>query len=172
MFINKWSIFPVNQKIKHKSIPEQSSKTSHKRKQKLILPKLQLSLIFTSIIIFILASVIYFATVNIVFLKLNHLGIELGLKPNSSFFKELSSLESITAKIYGITVFVGLLTSFFIGLKLSHKVAGSIYCFNKHIKNVCNGKTNEDVRFRKNDYLLELQDNFNLLMEKYRNLQK
>lgn len=141
---------------------------SYKRKQILVIPKMQLTLIAASIGIFIFSSVIFFATLNIVFMKMHMLGINLGYAPDSQYFSEIKELEAVTSKIYGLTVLLGILITYFGGLKLSHKIAGPIYYLNKQIKSICNNENMNGVKFRKGDFLLELQDNFNLLMKKFR----
>lgn len=151
----------------------QNKDNSHfKRKKKLILPRLQLSLVMAALVVFILTSVVFFATVQIVFLRLQQLGLEAGLVQGSQFFTDLSNLENLTAVIYGATILVSILAIFWGGIRLSHKVAGPIFYLNRHIIQVCNGETNKNISFRKGDYIADLEQSFNMLMERYRKLEK
>lgn len=149
------------------TIPEQ---VQFKRKKKLILPKLQLTLIMAALLVFIAASVVFFATLQIVFLKLNQIALQAGLVEGSNFFLELKGLENVTASVYGITILISIIFIFVGGIRLSHKVAGPIYYLNRHINRVTDGETLEGVTFRKGDFLLDLCDSFNKLMEQHREL--
>jgi methyl-accepting chemotaxis protein len=143
---------------------------SFRRRKILIIPKLQLSLVMAALIVFILAAVIFFATVNVVFLKLREIGLSAGLTPESVFFTDLKSLEDATAMVYGITVLVGIVTLYIGGLKLSHRVAGPIYVLNRHIQQVTAGETFSDLRLRKDDFMQDVQASFNQLLKQYREL--
>ena len=160
----------MNPPIKH--IPEQNSAITYKRKQFLILPKLQLSLIFASVLVFLFSSMIYFAALNFVFMKLHQIGTNMDINTNSVYFTEIKELENLSTKIYGFTVLFGLIATYFGGLRLSHKIAGPIYYLNKQIRSICSNESTDGVHFRKGDFLIELQESFNLLMKKYRELKK
>jgi hypothetical protein len=146
------------------------SEPEFKRRKTLILPKLQLSLVKAALVLFIAAAVIFYATINIVFKRLEEIAIAAGLDQNHPFFAELSSLENVTATVYGITVLLSIITIYVGGLRLSHRIAGPIYVLNRHIERICRGETSEDLKFRKDDFMLDVKDNFNKLMKKYREL--
>jgi hypothetical protein len=141
-----------------------------KRSKTLIIPQLQLSLVMGALLIFIAAAVIFFATANIVFMKIEELAFTAGLDKNQIFMTDLKSLENTTAIIYGITVLTGITIIFLGGLRLSHRVAGPIYVLNRQIESFCRGELPTDLKFRKGDFLIDIQDNFNKLMIRYRDL--
>ncbi len=151
---------------------QSQSAPKFKRRKTLILPRLQLSLIMAALIVFIIAAGIFFGTISIVFLKLQQIAINTGLEANHALFLELKSLENITATVYGLTVVVAIFILFVGGLRLSHRVAGPIYVLNRQIVRFINRENPPDLRFRKDDFMDDLQDNFNRLMSDYKKLQE
>ncbi|OGF45056.1 MAG: hypothetical protein A2231_00655 [Candidatus Firestonebacteria bacterium RIFOXYA2_FULL_40_8] len=90
------------------------------------------------------------------------------------FSYALSMSQKVTDNIYRFYVillfsFVGItLLNIFLGVFLSHKIAGPIYAFEMRIKNITNGDISNFVDLRKGDMLRDFETSFNEMMHAVR----
>src|SRR3989339_2035814 len=90
------------------------------------------------------------------------------------FYYALSMSQKVTDNIYRFYVlllcsFVGMtLLNIFLGVFLSHKIAGPIYAFEMRIKNITNGDISTFVDLRKGDMLRDFEISFNEMMHALR----
>lgn len=55
--------------------------------------------------------------------------------------------------------------TFFISIFLSHRIAGPLYKLRKALADVARGNLDQKIVFRKNDHFMELQDQFNDMVQ-------
>ncbi|OGF50346.1 MAG: hypothetical protein A2044_01020, partial [Candidatus Firestonebacteria bacterium GWA2_43_8] len=90
------------------------------------------------------------------------------------FYYALSMSQKVTDNIYRFYVlllcsFVGMtLLNIFLGVFLSHKIAGPIYAFEMRIKNITNGDVSNFVDLRQGDMLRDFETSFNEMMHAIR----
>ncbi|OGF45533.1 MAG: hypothetical protein A2452_10205 [Candidatus Firestonebacteria bacterium RIFOXYC2_FULL_39_67] len=90
------------------------------------------------------------------------------------FSYALSMSQKVSDNIYRFYVilllsFVGMtLLNIFLGVFLSHKIAGPIYAFEMRIKNITNGDISTFVDLRKGDMLRDFEISFNEMMHALR----
>lgn len=87
-------------------------------------------------------------------------------------FDLVMDLLSISDQLFQMTVFLilGCMTIFiFLAMFYSHRIAGPIYNIKKTIDAVLEGKKDSRVHLRKNDYLVDLADKVNLLLDRKSN---
>ncbi|GEM_PF-4281496 len=67
--------------------------------------------------------------------------------------------------------FVLSVVSFFVlfAAILSHKLIGPIYNLKHHLRNIKEGRTSEHIKFRKDDFFLDLAEEFNSLLDFFTN---
>ena len=123
--------------------------------------------IFGSFIV--LVSGIYGVAAYVSFQKFISLGTDIGLGEDHVFFKFINNQMTDLFLVFGITFVLVFITFMYAGLKFSHEVAGPLYRLNEHLKEMSKRDQSEPLRyikFRKNDFFLELQDNFNELVNR------
>lgn len=69
-----------------------------------------------------------------------------------------------------VLVFTGF--NFWYGVRLSHRIAGPIIQIQRVLEQALKDKFNNRIHLRSNDYLHEISDTLNLLLEKLENQQK
>ena len=57
------------------------------------------------------------------------------------------------------------------GFGLTNRIAGPIYRLRKHMEEVIEGKTQNEVQFRQNDFFVEVLVPYNTILKKLRDLQ-
>ncbi len=62
--------------------------------------------------------------------------------------------------------------SFFLSLKHSHRIIGPIFRFERHAKDILEGKTESRIKLRDGDYFQELAGLLNQISEKIESLEK
>lgn len=132
-----------------------------RRKAFIINPKLQYSfLVFSVLMSLISISIFYFANLYL-FWRFEQTGYSVGIPSGHIFYKFIADQRSLMNTILLIAAPLIIAITCFIGIKLSHRVSGPIYNLTKLLKELNETKELKEVRFRKNDYFLELQDEFN-----------
>ncbi len=134
------------------------------RKVYLINPRFQLrftgvmtGIAFAAILIFFIANTYFFYT-------LQQLGREAELGP--AYFQFLAGQQEKMNWIFLATSVVALLAMLVGGLWLSHRVAGPLYRFTRHLEQVGESGELRTVKFRKGDFFPEIADVFNRYMER------
>lgn len=136
-----------------------------KRKIYLINKSFQLSILgWFAFLSLILIGIFYFS-IWYFFKEFANEAIEAGLPPGHVFFKFLDSQRTYMNYVFLLSSVVSCIVILFGGLFLSNKVAGPLYRMTQHLKT--NSKKNVvNLKFRKGDYFLELQDAFNEFMKR------
>jgi len=105
---------------------------------------------------------------EILFNRLHEAIVTTGLPLQHPVFQILAREEAKMNFIYLMTGIFILVTALSFGLAFSLRVAGPILRLHRHIRQVLDGHTLEDVKFRQGDYFTELAGDFNQLMEQHR----
>ncbi len=145
-----------------------SAMGSTRRRQFLINPKLQLTIIGFNCLLAIVAIIIFY------FLNLN-LFNEF-VRPKDAEFVSDPFIQQMVAEatgklrsMFALTAAAVMCTMITGGLILSNRVAGPIYRLQKHINDMLAGKNTGDVNFRDKDFFQELAVSFNKLVGQLRN---
>jgi methyl-accepting chemotaxis protein len=138
------------------------------RKVLLINPRFQLTFIAFAVGIAVVETGIFYAATRAFFSRCRSEAQAAGLSQNHIFYQLLSDQELLFGAILVGACVVASLTVILVCLYLSHRVAGPIHRMRQHIAAVAEGKTENDVHFRKRDFFPELAVSFNLLMKKLR----
>lgn len=88
----------------------------------------------------------------------------MGLPPLSQDASVLAEYHRLTVVTATVVVLVGSLYITAVSAYLFHKVAGPAYRFERHMREVLDGRDVEPLRFRRNDQLLSLADVYNQLL--------
>jgi nitrogen fixation/metabolism regulation signal transduction histidine kinase len=138
------------------------------RRRIIVDPKLQYSLMTTLMVVYLLASGIYYVTMSFALLEVHATVETLQLSQEHQIFSDLQRIEEV-AMLTFIAVFAGFaILVVWGGLYLARKIAGPIFALRRHLERVADGETIADLAFRKDDYFGSLQDAFNQHMEVYR----
>lgn len=133
----------------------------------LINPVFQLSVIKYFFGIFIMIGFVNLASVYFFFYKFKEKGIEVGLTPDHEFFTFIGEQEFAMYFLMGGALLIGLITLVFGGFIISHRVAGPLYRLTQHMKGFNQGDHElSKVKFRQGDYFNEIETEFNKLVEK------
>jgi sensor histidine kinase YesM len=138
-------------------------------KKYLINPAFQFSVIRYFVFLFLILAAANFASVFYFFYKFKNQGLAVGLSSQHVFFRFIESQEQSMYFLMGGAILVSLIVLVLGGFVLSHKVAGPLYRLTQHMKRHNEeDKELSDVKFRKGDYFIEIQDEFNRLAERER----
>ncbi|MEA9355083.1 hypothetical protein SHI21_02670 [Bacteriovorax sp. PP10] len=105
-------------------------------------------------------AVFYLATLYL-FWNFEQTGYSVGIPEGHIFFRFIADQRSLMNTILLIAAPIITLVTCYIGIKLSHRVAGPIYRMTKHLEELNEKGEIKEVKFRENDYFLELQNEFN-----------
>lgn len=148
---------------------EDSTQTrlASQRKKFLINPKLQLTVIgFNLTLAFLAIGVIYAENV---YLFKKFTGADFPDMEADPIILQMIQEEQVKMNIvFAITSIFVLCLLVVGGLILSNRIAGPIYRLHKHMSDVVEGKTVDDVVFRKKDYFQEVAQTFNRVLKIYR----
>lgn len=132
----------------------------HKRRQYLINPKFQWTIVGFFITVALIACTSFYVMIHFYLRDLARVAAKTSLPNDSEFFVLVFSQASVLNSYYVITAMAVFIFIGVGGILLSHKVAGPIYRLQTHMKS--NHKDNcPSVKFRKGDFFIELQDCFN-----------
>ena len=132
-----------------------------RRKVYFINPKFQLSFMLFSALTSLLGISIFFVSIKYFFWTFENMGAKFGIPENHIFFKFISDQNHNMNVIFFIASVMVLLISIVGSLLLSHRVAGPIYRMTAHLKDISSKKELKEVKFRKGDFFMELQEAFN-----------
>lgn len=151
------------------SCSDDEDRPARNRRSKIIVdPKLQYSLMTTLLIVFVLASGIFYVTMSVALLEV-HATIEtLQLPQEHQIFSDLIRIEHATSMAFAAIFLVLIMVVVCGGLYLSRKIAGPIFALRRHLDRVAAGETRANLVFRKDDYFIGLQKTFNRHMDAYR----
>ena len=147
---------------------EEKMQIKSRRKAFIINPKLQYSFLIFSVLMSVISiSIFYFANLYL-FWRFEQTGHSVGIPEGHIFYKFIADQRSLMNMILLIAAPLIIGITCFIGINLSHRVSGPIYRLTKLLEEL--NETNElkEVQFRKNDYFIELQDEFNKFIKNNR----
>ncbi len=137
------------------------SKSKIKRKKYLINPQFQFDFMGSFFLFYLSISSAFLIGVNLIFQNLKNSDFK-----NSFLFQELlTSQHSSLVLILSIGLFLILIVNLLFLLFMTHKVAGPLFKLKNHLKSM--DKDNiEKIYFREKDYFKDVQDEFNLMIER------
>lgn len=135
-----------------------------RRRDYLINPRFQLSLIFFFCILALFAIVVFYAENLYIFDRFtSEVGSE-ELLQDPAIQGMIAEESRRMTLVFGITSFSVLLMMVVGGLVLSNRVAGPLHRLQKHMKQISSRSTDQGVSFRKHDYFQELATSYNELL--------
>jgi methyl-accepting chemotaxis protein len=138
------------------------------RKTWLINPRFQMVFMAYMVGVSAMAIGIFYGANLYFFHDFTKTGQSLGLPPEHVFFQFLANQRQTMNYIFAGTSVILLAALGMIGLLFSHRVAGPLYRLHKHMTDVAEGKTMDDVKFRQKDFFMEIADAYNRQMARYR----
>ncbi len=136
-------------------------------KQILINKEFQMKFITINGILISVMSLIYAISIEFFFSKFLTLGEKAGLPTDHVFFDFILKQRLEIFIFFLITYIIVLAIFLYAALKMSHKVAGPMYRMNLHLNEIANeGGKLKPIKFRENDYFIEIQDSFNNVVDK------
>jgi hypothetical protein len=130
------------------------------RKKLLINKKFQLSIIVWFVLLGAVISAIYYTSNLYFYSKIENEALAAGLTSENVFFQYLQTQKMMMNKLFFISVLVSTSIIAIVGLYLSNQIAGPVYRLTEQLK-VSSKNNLKIVKFRKNDYFLELEKAFN-----------
>ena len=143
-------------------------KKKNERKNYLIDPTFQLTIVGIFIGISLIVNLIYFYSMNISFEEFFNLGKQIGLPKESEFFKFIGHQKNQFTKIFLTTSLLSSAILIIFGILLSHKIAGPVYRITEDLKSMIKDKKIKEVHFRKGDFFIELTETFNNFLESHK----
>ena len=139
-----------------------------RRKVLLINPRFQLSIIGWFSFLSILLIVCFYISNWFFFYNFYQKAQAAGLPPEHVLFQFLDQQKIFMNKIFAISSAIALITLFFGGAWISHRIAGPLDRLTKHL----NKSSQDDVKpvdFRSGDYFMEVKDAFNAYLLRKKN---
>ena len=143
-------------------------KKKNERKNYLINPTFQLTIVGVFIGISLIVDLIYFFSMSISFEEFFSLGKQLGLPKESQFFKFITHQKDKFTNIFLVTSLLSSLVLIIFGILLSHKIAGPVYRMTEDLKEMTKNKKTKEVHFRKGDFFIELTETFNNFLDSHK----
>jgi len=140
-------------------------KVGNRRKVFLINPRLQYSFLGFSLLMSLVSIAVFYLATLYLFWNFEQTGYSVGIPEGHIFFRFIADQRSLMNTILLIAAPIITLITCYIGIKLSHRVAGPIYRMTKHLEELNENGESKEVKFRENDYFLELQDEFNKFLK-------
>jgi nitrogen fixation/metabolism regulation signal transduction histidine kinase len=144
-------------------------KKHDERKNYLINPKFQLSIVGIFIGIALIINMINFLSITYSFHEIIAAGNQANLPENSPFFKFIHSQENHFTSIFLWTSLISATTLVIFGILLSHKIAGPIYRINEDLKAMTKDGKLKTLHFRKGDFFVETTETFNNFIKSLEN---
>lgn len=139
---------------------------SDNRKTQLVNLGLQKLIILSMVACAITGGLITFIAQYLFFNSFQSAGLKMGLSPEHLFFRFLDQQASMMNWIVLGLIFIFAVVFAFLGLKLSHRIAGPLHRLETEMKNLSEGKKVEPLKFREGDFFKPLADTFNNLCDK------
>jgi len=135
--------------------------SKNNRKVYLINPKFQLTISGYFLGLSLVNILIFYSCIYYFFYKFRAKGIALGIQKDHVFYHFLDDQKWAMDNLFLIVAIISIIVLLISGILISHRVAGPLYRFNQHLLQLSKGNSLSKVFFRKGDFFLELQDNFN-----------
>ena len=136
------------------------------RKRYLINPRFQMSFLVFSSIVSILGMSVFFLSIKYFFWSFHQLGEKYGIPADHIFFKFIDDQSAKMNVLFLLTAIIVLIISLVGAVMLSHRVAGPIYRMTQHFNSIKSKADMKEVKFRKGDFFIELQNAFNHFIKK------
>lgn len=140
----------------------------NRRRRMIVDPKLQYTLMTTLLVVFILASGIFYVIMTFALLEVHATVATFQLPQEQQIFSDLQRIENGAMLTFAATFTGFVILVVWGGLYLARKIAGPIFAVRRHLERVADGETVADLAFRKDDYFTALQTAFNRHMDAYR----
>jgi hypothetical protein len=137
----------------------------NRRKIFVINPKLQYRFLTISLALSFISIAIFYIATLFLFWRFEQTGYSVGLPAGHIFFRFITDQRNTMNLILLVAFPLITMITCYIVIKLSHQVAGPIYQMTKHLKKLNESNELSAVKFRENDYFLELQDEFNKFIQ-------
>tara|TARA_B100000886_G_scaffold291674_1_gene217284 strand:+ start:445 stop:894 length:450 start_codon:yes stop_codon:yes gene_type:complete len=139
------------------------------RSKLIIFPKFQYTIIGANLFIIIMTGLVFSFGAYRSFSKMKNMGLSAGLSEQHSFYKFLTfQYENLTSYMI-VSLIIAIILSTVITVLISHKFAGPLFRLKKYLQNAAETGETDKLTFRKGDYLVDLADDFNKVIEKVRN---
>ncbi|MBF0360483.1 MAG: hypothetical protein HQK49_05690 [Oligoflexia bacterium] len=138
----------------------------NRRKIFLINPKFQIKFICFMMLIALFSGGCMYCACLYFFWKLRLMGESIGIPADNPFFQFISEQQSLMNGVVIITFLILSSTIFIIGLLYSHRICGPLYKFKEKMKSFSSFEDLSDINFRKNDFFMELSDEFNSMVKR------
>ena len=138
------------------------------RKNYLINPRLQLTLIFGANVLALISVALVYTLNAYSQSQVQYYAFSLNLPPSHAFNAYLAQRDADFGRMC-LLLGIGLFVIFnLVALVVSHRIAGPLYRLQHHLQDVAGGKEPTDVKFRKGDLFAELAEACNKLMARMR----
>lgn len=139
----------------------------NRRKKYLINKRFQLNFMAYMIGMTMLAILFFYAGKEFFFWKFFHMGKEMGLSPNHISYVFMEQQKALLDILFIYSSLLTFVVLFFVGLRVSNRVAGPLYSLRKHMDEMAEGTLEKEIHFRKKDYFQELAISFNRIYNKF-----
>ncbi|MEW6534760.1 MAG: methyl-accepting chemotaxis protein [Candidatus Auribacterota bacterium] len=146
-------------------MPDSQNNVRNRRRKILIDKPLQIRYTIMVVVLIIAYSALLIYTVHSNSTTTTNMLLEL-IDHKPELAGKFKSIDTITVLISVIGMGIATLIITYIGIFSTHKVAGPIYRFKKHLSSIKEGNFSVRTYLRKNDMLNELADDFNQASEK------
>ncbi len=146
-------------------MPDSQNNVRNRRRKILIDKPLQIRYTIMVVVLIIAYSALLIYTVHSNSTTTTNMLLEL-IDNKPELAGKFKSVDTITVLISVIGMGIATLIITYIGIFSTHKVAGPIYRFKKHLSSIKEGNFSVRTYLRKNDMLNELADDFNQASEK------
>ncbi len=139
-----------------------------RRQTLLIEPEFQKSFLKFTLLTALGVGAIFYISFEIFLSRLVERGRLLRLAPDHSYFQFIEEQARFMQIIFGITAVISTAFIVFMGLYLSHRVAGPIYRLKTYLKNARIGVDALPLEFRQKDYFKDLSEALNKFIQSSR----
>jgi hypothetical protein len=146
------------------------AKAAYKRRVYLINKDFQVKFIVFTMVIAVIIICAFYGMVHYFFRASVNLGVEAGFPPGHVYFRFVQDSRSDMNVFFLITAVVVFILITVAGTIFSHKIAGPIYRLTNYLLSVSAEKLIEPVKFRTNDFFLEVAEAYNRRVEFLRNM--
>jgi hypothetical protein len=145
------------------------TKIINHRKKILILPRFQLKLVLFNFIVLIVIFIIFSLLSYNSFTELKEAGLSLNLSETHVYFELLEAGKNVLLLYLLSGLFITLVFTTIFSLWTSQKMAGPVYRLKSHFNLIVETNSFKKIHFREGDYLKEVEDSLNFVIEKASN---
>ncbi len=153
-------------------VSDADAQRARKKRTLLINPRFQLTFLAWSVVMLLASIGTFYAGIHYFFFKFVRLGAIAGLPADHVIFQFLDAQKTQMNQIFIWTSVAAALILVAGSLWISHRVAGPLHRLRSHMDLMADGKTLDEVKFRKHDFFPELANSCNRQFELFRKYQK